>query len=260
MFRNILLAIITSSFIVSLLSADKLEEIKQRGFIKAGIKYDFEPFGFINKNKEVVGFDIDLLKYIADDLGVDIKFEQVTSKTRIPMVQKGQVDIVAASMTHKVSRDEKIDFSISYFFDGQSFLVRKNLKIREPEDLAGKKIGAIQGATSGQNLKNRVPNAKIVYFQEYPQALEVLKKGKIDGITTDLVWCNVQAKQSKGTFKVAGGTISLEPYGMGVPENESNFLDAVNFSLQNSVKDGSYKQLYEKWFGKEPEILPELWP
>ena len=87
-----------------------------------------------------------------------------------------------------------------------------------------------------------------------------LKKGKIDAITTDLVWCTTQANDSKGELKVVGDTISFEPYGMGIAENESNLRDAVNFAIQNSVKDGTYAKLYNKWFGKNPERLPELWP
>lgn len=240
--------------------ADRLEDIKEKGVLKVGVKYDFKPFGFIDEKNEIAGFDIDLLKYIADDLDVDIEFVQVTSKTRIPMVEKGQIDLAGASMTHKIERDKKIDFSISYFFDGQSFLVRKGIKVKETKDLAKVKVGAIQGATSGANFKKLYPKSKVLYFQEYTQALVALKKGKIDAITTDLVWCSTQAKESNGELKVAGGVISVEPYGIGVKENESNLRDAVNFAIQNSVKDGTYLKIYKKWFAQKPKKLPELWP
>jgi polar amino acid transport system substrate-binding protein len=176
------------------------------------------------------------------------------------MVASGQIDIAAASMTHKVARDDTIDFTISYFFDGQSILARKGCKKRSAKGFAGKKVGAIQGATSGANFKKAVPKAKIVYFQEYPQAVMALHKKKIDAITTDLVWCSTQAKDSHGKLKVVGGTISFEPYGMGIPENESNFRDAVNFAIQKAVKDGTYAKLYRKWFGENPKQLPEVWP
>lgn len=258
--KNIILKIALILVFISGLYADKLDDIKRTGIINAGVKYDFKPFGFIDKKGDVVGFDIDLLKYIADDLGVDIKFHQVTSKTRIPMVESGQIDIAAASMTHKITRDETIDFSISYFFDGQSILTRKDVRKRSAKEFSGLKVGAIQGATSGENFKKIVPDAQIVYFQEYPQAVTALRKKIIDAVTTDLVWCVTQAKESKGKLKVVGGTLSVEPYGMGIAENESNFRDAVNFSIQNSVKDGTYEKLYKKWFGENPKVLPEVWP
>ena len=255
MLKKSLVALATLVAISGSAYADKLA-----GVLKAGVKFDFKPFGFVNEKNDVVGFDIDLLKYIAKDLGVEVKFQQVTSKTRIPLVAGGQIDIAAASMTHKVQRDDTIDFTISYFFDGQSMLVRSDCKATEAKDFAGKKVGAIQGATSGENFKKAVPDAKMVSFQEYPQAVMALKKGKIDAVTTDLVWCTTQANDSKGTLKVTGGTLSVEPYGMGIAENESNLRDAINFAIQNAVKDGTYATLYKKWFGENPTVLPELWP
>jgi len=260
MFKKTLLSLAAIAMLSGAAMADKLADVKSAGVLKAGVKYDFKPFGFVNAKGKVVGFDIDLLKYIAKDLGVKVQFQQVTSKTRIPMVAGGQIDIAAASMTHKVKRDDTIDFTISYFFDGQSILARKDCKKRSAKGFAGKKVGAIQGATSGDNFLKVVPNAKIVKFQEYPQAIMALYKHKIDAITTDLVWCSTQAKDSHGKLKVVGGTISFEPYGMGIPENESNFRDAVNFAIQKAVKDGTYAKLYKKWFGENPKVMPEVWP
>jgi len=260
MLRKNIIAVAIFVLFTSLAYADKLADIKKAGVLNAGVKYDFKPFGFTNEKGQVVGFDIDLLKYIAKDLGVKVKFQQVTSKTRIPLVSGGQIDIVAASMTHKVKRDDTIDFTISYFFDGQSILARKDCKAKEAKDFAGKRVGVIQGATSGENFKKLVPKAKLKYYQEYPLAVMALKQGKIDAITTDLVWCTTQSNDSKGELKVVGSTISFEPYGMGIAENESNLRDAVNFAIQKAVKDGTYTKLYNKWFGKDPERLPELWP
>ena len=260
MIKNIFSILIASVMTLSIANADKLSDVKKAGVLKAGVKYDFKPFGFVNSQGKVVGFDIDLLEYISKELGVKVNFQQVTSKTRIPLVSTGAIDIAAASMTHKVKRDEPIDFTVSYFFDGQSMLVRSNETGTSYKDFAGKKVAAIQGATSGENFKRVQPKANIVYYQEYPQAILALKKGKIDAITTDLVWCSTQAKDSGGTLKVIGGTIADEPYGMGLPENESNFRDAVNFALQKSVTDGTYTKLYKKWFGEDPKKLPEVWP
>lgn len=260
MFKKSLVALATLAVLTGSAYADKFADIKSSGLLKAGVKFDFKPFGFKNENNDLVGFDIDLLKYIAKDLGVKVKFQQVTSKTRIPLVAGGQIDIAAASMTHKVQRDDTIDFTISYFFDGQSMLVRSDCKAKEAKDFAGKKVGAIQGATSGENFKKIVPDATIVSFQEYPQAVMALRKGKIDAVTTDLVWCSTQANDSHGKLKVTGGTLSSEPYGMGIAENESNLRDAINFSIQNAVKDGTYVKLYKKWFGENPKVLPEIWP
>lgn len=245
---------------VNILYADKIEEIKNKGLLKAGVKYDFKPFGFISENGTVVGFDVDLIKYIAKKLEVIVKFEQVTSKNRIPMIVSSEIDIAAASMTHKRTRDLAIDFSVSYFFDGQAMLVKKKEKGTSYKDFEKRKVGAIQGSTSGVNFKKIQPNAKVVFFQEYPQAVLALKKGKIDAITTDLVWCVTQANDSRGKFKVLEETLSYEPYAIGIAENQSNFRDFINMAIQDAVIDGTYEKLYMKWFSKKPQRLPEVWP
>jgi len=253
----IILALLAST---GLLYADKLSLIKEKGVLNAGIKYDFKPFGFINKSGNIVGFDVDLLKYISKKIGVVAKFQQVTSKSRIPMLVSGDIDIIVASMTHTKRRDNAIDFSISYFFDGQAMLVRNDEKKSSYSGFDNRKVGAIQGSSSGENFKKIQPNAKIVYYEEYPQAVLALKKGKIDAITTDLQWCLAQAKDSRNKLKVLEEAISYEPYGIGMSENESNFRDAINFAIQESVTDGTYKKLFIKWFNKEPKKLPEVWP
>lgn len=241
------------------LSADRLEDVKAKGVLKVGVKYDFKPFGFL-ENGKVVGFDIDLAKYIAKKMRLRLKLVQVTSKTRIPMVKANIIDIAAASMTHKHNRDLAIDFTIDYFFDGQSILVRNDAKEKSYKDFVGKRMGAIKGSASGNNFFAKSPKTKMVWFVGYNDALKALSKGEIDGITTDLVWCQTQANDSNGKLKVIGGTFTFEPYGMGVPENESNFRDEVNFAIQSAVNDGTYQKLYKKWFGEEPKRLPPVWP
>ncbi len=260
MFKKLMISIVSLLFFHSCLTADKLLDIKKAGVINAGIKYDFKPFGFINKSGSVVGFDVDLLKQVAKRIGVLPKFQQVTSKNRIPMLVSGEIDIIVASMTHKRSRDETIDFSTSYFFDGQAMLVKSDETQTSYRGFKDKKVGAIQGATGGINFKKLQPNAKVVYFQEYPQAVLALKKGKIDAITTDLVWCVTQANDSRGKLKVLNEIMSYEPYGIGINENESNLRDAINFAIEDMVKDGTYEKLYIKWFNKKPERLPSIWP
>lgn len=239
---------------------DKYTDIKATGIINIGVKYDFKPFGFIDNRGRLVGFDIELARFIADKLKVTPKFHQVTSENRIPTLLKDDIDIIVASMTHKISRDKEIDFSISYYFDGQSILVREDEISTKVKEFANRKVGAIKGATSGPNFKKLVPKARVVYFSEYPQALRALKRGNIDAITTDYTWCVQQAKDSNETLKVVGGLLSFEPYGIGMQENQSKLRDAINFVIIELVKEGVYAELYEKWFGEKPERYPSLWP
>lgn len=245
---------------VQFLYANQYENIKTAGLINIGVKYDFKPFGYLDNRGRLVGFDIDLSKFIAEKLNVSIKFFQVTSKNRIARLLRNDVDIIVASMTHRASRDKSIDFSISYFFDGQSILVKESEIGTSYKDFKNRKVGVVKGSTSAVTFKNLEPKARMVYFSEYPQALRALKKGNIDAITTDYVWCVTQANDSKGLLKVIGDKLSYEPYGIGVLENESDLKDAINSAIQELVREGVYAELYEKWFGNKPEKLPEIWP
>lgn len=110
---------------LSTASAGKLEDIKQRGTLVVGVKDSQPPFGYVDENtKQIVGFEPDLCAAIASRLGVKLETKPVTSATRIPCWNRGAIDLIAATMTHKIEREEKIDFSITYFPAAQKLLVK----------------------------------------------------------------------------------------------------------------------------------------
>ena len=249
-------------------TASVIQRIRERGNVLiAGVKYDFKPFGFVDDAGEVTGFDVDLIRAMADIWGVEVQFVPVTSSDRIRKLAAGEVDLVAASMTHKKERDETIDFSQTYFLDGQSLLVREDSGIQGILDLDGKTVAAIQGSTSIDQIQAYAEEngvaIDILPFQEYPPALAALKAGQIDALTTDSVFL-LQAAQENPGLVVVGGRFTLEPYGMGVPRGDSYFRNLVDFTLQELKEKGVYDQIYHRWFpDDEPyavEILPGRWP
>jgi polar amino acid transport system substrate-binding protein len=227
------------------------------------------PFGFVDEDtNQLVGFDVDVCKYIADKLGVEAEFKPVTSATRIPMIAQGSIDLAAATMTHKFARDDVIDFSITYFMDGQKILVEKGSGIDSVADLAGKKVGTAKGSTSEKNIKVAQPEVTVLSFEGYPQAFLALKQGKVSAVTTDstILLGLKNSDPNPENWVIAGEFISDEPYGLGVPENESNFRDMVNRSLAEMWVSGDYQKIYNKWFGPDSNYyLPlewemEVWP
>ncbi|MEA2049125.1 MAG: transporter substrate-binding domain-containing protein [Campylobacterota bacterium] len=249
---------IISSFYTTL-NADKLQDIKNKGYVTIGVKEDFEPFGFINKNGKLDGFDHDLARYIASYLNVRLELKIVNSKNRILKLKNNEVDIVIASMTHTIQRDKEVDYSISYYFDGLSILTTKYIKINHHFGFNGKKVGVIRGSSAAKTFKQKVRKAQIIRFNNYKEALDSIAVGKIDAISTDSIWCKLQAKKSNGKLRVLKKLLSHEPYGIAIKENESNLLDQLNFAIQSSVNDGTYIELYKKWFHENPSILPETW-
>jgi len=245
------------------LSAGTLEDAKAKGVLVAGVKDAVVPFGFVDeKTKELVGFDIDICQEIANKMGVKLELKPVTSATRIPKLSQGMVDLAACTMTHKLSRDEVIDFSLTYFMDGQKLLVKKGSGIETYKDLAGKKVGSAKGSTSEKNIKNVQPDCTVLSFEGYPQAFLALKQGKVSAVTTDSVIL-VGLKGSDDNpdmWKITGDFFAKEPYGIGVRENDSNFRDFVNKSLIEMWEDGTYIKIYNKWLGPDTNYyMPLTW-
>ncbi len=241
--------------------------------VKAGISNKGKPFGFINAENEWVGFDMDVAKEIAKRLGAKLEPVVVNNKTRISFVQTNppKVDMVLSNMTHKRVRDEKIDFSITYFFDGQKFLASMGT-IKEAKDLVGKKIGSMQGTTSIVNAKaymTKMGDAKpkVTGYQNEVEMFEALRSGRVQAITTDSTLLIALAAKEPGKYElVSGEFISDEPYGIGMPQDDSAWRDIINFTLQDMWKDGTYMDIYNKWFGADTETpFPmtekiEIWP
>jgi polar amino acid transport system substrate-binding protein len=261
----LVLALVTS---VAQAQTSRLDDVKKRGVLVAGVKDATPPFGFVDENKQHVGFEIDLLKYIAGKLGVRLDLKPVTSSTRIPLLTQGSVDIVAATMTHKKERESQVDFTITYFMDGQSLLVKKGSPIKSVKDLTGKKVGTAKGSTSEKNVMAANPKAHVLSFEDYPPAFLALKQGKVVAVTTDSsILVGLKNKdEHPGNWEIVGGTFTEEPYGMGVPLNDSKFRNFVNNALIEMWRSGEYAKIYEKWMGPKTRYsIPlrwkmELWP
>ena len=101
------------------------DSVTEADKVRIGVRNDNPPMSFVDGNGDWVGFDIDLAQAMADELGVELELVPVDGTTRISFLQEGDVDMSIASMNHTRSRDDAIDFSITYFWDNQSFLVRK---------------------------------------------------------------------------------------------------------------------------------------
>ena len=240
--------------------------------MKAGITNQGIPFGFINDSNDWVGFDVDMATEIAKRLGCKLEKTVVNNNTRISFVQTNppKVDIVLSNMTHKRVRDEKIDFSITYFFDGQKFLAKKGA-VKNPADLANLKVGSMQGTTSIVNATEYLKklgnaNPKVIGYDGEVAMFEALRSGRVQAITTDSTILLGYAAKVPGAFELVGDFISDEPYGMGLPQDDSAWRDTINFTIQDMWKDGTYMTIYNKWFGPESDYpFPmtskiEMWP
>ena len=252
-----------------------VEKIMEEGEFVAGITFVTPLFGFRDEDTgQVLGFEADLLREFARRwLGNPdaVQFVPVNSAERIEKLANREVDIVASGLTHTQERDELIDFSQTYFFDGQNILVRENSGIDSVEDLDGRIIAGTTGSTSNERLlsfaeENGI-DVELAEFAKFDETIRPLMEGDVDGITTDRGILLGIAQQNEGLTILLDDEISAEPYGMGVPNFDHQFRDLVNFTLQEMIEDGTYDVLYRYWFGTQvggddniTVYQPEVWP
>nr|WP_198020543.1 ABC transporter substrate-binding protein [Anoxybacillus tepidamans] len=239
-------------------SESTLDKIKKRGKLVVGVKYDLNLFGLKNpQTGEVEGFDIDIAKGLAKKILGDenkIELKEVTSKTRIPMLNNGEIDAIIATMTITEERKKEVDFSDVYFMAGQSLLVKKDSKINSVKDVNKKGITVLtaKGSTSAQNIRAKAPEATVLEFENYAEAFTALKAGQGDALTTDNALLFGMAKQDPN-FRVVDETFSEEPYGIAVRKGDKELLNVINEYLKEIKANGEYDKIYEKWIGEKPK-------
>ncbi|MGM0417602.1 MAG: ABC transporter substrate-binding protein [Thermodesulfobacteriota bacterium] len=248
------------------------DKIMKEKVLKAGLMTDSIPGAYYNADGDWVGFDVDIAKEIARRMGCKLERVPVSNKTRIAFVQQGRVDMSVANMTHKRERDKSIDFSITYFFDGQKMLAKKG-EFSELKDFVGKKIATMQGTTSEINVKNLLKelgdknaDKNVISFQKESECFQALEMGRVAAWSTDSTILLGYAAKKPGEYELVGDFFSNEPYGIGLPEDDSKLRDTINFTIQDMWKDGTYQEIYNKWYGPDtPYHFPmteeiEMWP
>lgn len=236
-------------------SASALEKVKENDKIVWGVKNDTKLFGLKNPTTgEVEGLDIDIAKEITAIILGDaskVEFKEVTSKTRIPMLNNGEIDAIIATMTISEERSKEVDFSDVYFEAGQSLLVKKGSPIKSIEDLdASTKVIAVKGSTSAQNIREKAPDAQVLEFENYAEAFTALKAGQGDTLTTDDSILYGMASEDNN-YELVGGQFTEEPYGIAMKKGSDDLVQAINDALAELKENGKYDEIYEKWINVE---------
>ncbi|HTR83131.1 MAG TPA: ABC transporter substrate-binding protein [Reyranella sp.] len=238
-------------FAIEALAADTMEEVKKRGVLKAGVRQDVPGFGIVDEKGQTVGFDVDIAAELAKRFGVKLQTVPVTAATRIPLLQQGRIDLIAATLTHYRDRDKVIDFSIGYFWTGQKLMVKKGSGIKTIDDMAGKRAGTTVGALALKNLAKAQHKAEGQTFEGYPEAFLALQRGLIDAMVADIIiLAGLRANAPDANdYAIIGESLGGGDYAIGVREDESKWRDAINFALQDMWRDGTWDRIYGRWIG-----------
>lgn len=240
-----------------------VSESADGGTLTVGIKFDQPGLGLRNPDGTFTGFDVEVARYVAGQLGVseeNIEFKEAPSAQRETLIQNGEVDYVVATYSITDTRKEKVDFAGPYFIAGQSLLVREdNTDITGPESLnGGKRLCSVAGSTPAQNVKDTyAQDVQLQEFDTYSACVEALRNGAVDAVTTDDIILAGYAAQSPGQFKVVGEPFTTERYGIGLALGDEASRNAINDAIEEMIASGAWEAAFEETVGASGYPLPE---
>lgn len=245
-----------------------MEKVKRTGVLTAGTSKDAFPFAYKDKQGKLIGYSVDMLKLIQQqlekELGKKIQLKLVTlpPSGRIPNIVNRKVDIVCDASSFTWERNKNVDFSFSYGATGTNLLVKKASNLGSPKSLIGKKIGVLAKTTNENAIKRAQPQAKLIYLRDRWQGYTALQQGRIDAFADDgiLLEAWLGRKQNFNSYKVVPDRpYSREGIACMVPENNSDFLDTVNYTFYGFMQgfvnnETKYVTIFDRWFGPRGAI------
>ncbi|TCJ19813.1 basic amino acid ABC transporter substrate-binding protein [Rubrobacter taiwanensis] len=217
----------------------------------------YRPFEFM-EGGEPVGFDIDLINEIAERAGFEPDIQNVTFDGIIPGLQSGTYDMAISAMTITEEREQQVDFSDPYFNADQSLLVRAGSDIESVDDLADANVG-VQLGTTGAMLATEFQSegriGELTTFDTIEDAFLALENGQVDAVINDFPVSADRVETSGADLEIVETFPTGEQYGIAFPP-DSELREPVNQALAEIKEDGTYAEIYEKWFGQEPEEIP----
>ncbi len=231
--------------------ADRLEEARARQQLVVGVSDTTPPFSFRNKEGELDGYDIDLVKAVAQKMHLQLMLKPLTSAERIPLLQKGELDFVATSMTRTAERLKEIDFSYIYFVTPHAVIVKSTSPIMSISQLAGRTASSVNTSTAGGNLVEAQPLVKIKYVRDYSVAFQELKSGMVDAFTTDQTVLSSILKNDGHTqeYRFIQDFTKSRNVGFAIKKNEESIKQEINKALLEIENTGEITSIWEKWFG-----------
>ncbi len=215
--------------------------------LRVATEATYAPFETIDKNGNFVGFDMDLIRLVADQAGMQLKMLNVSWDGIIPGLMNGNYDCIIAAMTITPERKKQIAFSVPYFSNKQTMVVKNNNStIKTPEDLIGKTV-TVQNGTTGDLYASTLKDVKMKRFDTNPQAIQELLNNNADAAVMDNLVAYDAVKNSKGLKAIDIEKIDKEDYGIGIRKDNGQLVAKINKAIEALKKNGKLDALIAKY-------------
>ena len=252
-------AIIFSVFYLNSIAFADLKDILSSGKVKIAVPESFAPFGSIGPEGTHVGYDVDVAKLVAKDLGVKLELVPVSSKQRIPFLETDRVDLVISTMGANPTRAKSINFSSAYapFFSGA--FASSKLSIKSPSDLAGLKIGLTGGSLEDLEITKIAPkSAKLVRFGDNAATLSAFTSKQVDVLVTGNTAAAALSADDPNLDIQTKFIIKESPCFIGIKKGNEDLLRWVNVFILHKKLGGELNAISKKWLGQDLPPLPSL--
>ena len=224
-----------------------------------GSSATYPPFAYENPQKQIVGFDVDIIRAIAQKSGLQVRIVNTPFVGIFASLNNGDIDLIVSGVTINDRRRQSYDFTAPYFEARQLIAVAASSAVKTVQDLAGKKVAVVTGSTA-DDVASRAfgkTSANIRRFDTTPLIISELVNGGVDAAIGDNGVIAYRAQEHKSLKTVNDPTLPKEYFGIAVKQGNAALRDALNKGLAAIIADGTYATIYRTWFKAEPPVLPK---
>lgn len=232
-----------------------LSDLREEGTMVVGLDDTFAPMGYTDQNGDIVGFDVDLAKEVANRLGVDVTFQPIDWSMKEMELNSGNIDLIWNGYSITEEREEKVNFTTPYLENNQVIVVMNDSAIQNKADLANKVVSlqkessAYSAVMKDQAFVSTLKNQEVIQYNSNNEAFTDLEIGRSDAIVVDEVLARYYIKlKGASNYRILEDDFGSEEYGVGVRKTSVELLDAVNQTLNEMKNDGTYQAIYDEWF------------
>ena len=209
---------------------------------------EFPPYEF-HEGDDVVGIDADIAREIGEEMGMEVKIEDMAFDSIIPAVTSGKADFGAAGMTVTEDRKKNVDFTDTYATATQVIIVKEGSDIAGPDDLTGKKIG-VQLGTTGDIYADDIEDAKVERYNKGFEAVQALTQDKIDAVVIDGEPAKEFVAEADG-LKILDEAFTEEEYAIAVAKDNDDLLKKMNEALASLKESGKIDEIVAKYISAD---------
>jgi polar amino acid transport system substrate-binding protein len=235
------------------LAGERLDRILRSGELRVGLSGDQPPLNMKNKKGEIVGLEVDLVRALADSMGLGVKLVQMPFAELLGAIEMGDVDLVISGMTITPTRNARVAFVGPYFISGKSLLTKDPALAKadgsDALDGAKRRYAALAGSTSAEFVRRQAPKATLVATPDYDAAVKMVIEGKVDALVADFPICEVSLLRHPDADLVTATTpFTVEPLGIALPAGDPLLVNLVNNYLTTLDETGTLTVLKVRWF------------